>query len=642
MTETAVIQPDKTIAVIGNGPVGVFFCSELLRRTPSATIHLFGDEPFVPYNRVALSQLLHGEKSPAELTLALPESPGLHTHWHTEITQLDLAGKQLTTNQGEQFRFDELVLATGSRAHIPNLPGIQMTGVYSFRNMKDAQSLYSRRISSRHTIVLGGGLLGIETARAMRRQGTEVTLIHHSAWLMNRQLDEGTAAYLKAELESSGITVMLNSAILAVDGAHRMNGVLLRDGSKLDADTLIVSTGIRPNIELARQADIAVSRGIRIDERLQTSAEHVYAIGECAEVNGEVYGLVAPGFEQASVLAARLGGDINKVYAQQALATRLKVLDKGVSSIGDIGLRHDTTDSQFITHEKNGHYRTLRFERGRLKGAAAFGDWPDQERLREVIANGEQLNPLQTLKFRLTGSIWPEDERIQDHHIICNCRQISAGSLRACCAEGKAPSSTGAGTVCGSCVPLLQQFDPANTTTAVEAKGTPALAIFSLVALGLILLFQFVSPFGGPTQYAPDSISSWWTDSDKRQITGFTLLGLTVVSLLLSARKRISAIKLMSFATWRWAHVILTTLVLAILFFHTGVSEFQGINAWLIYSFWGTALLGVASSLLTHRESSEPSVSSKRHKRWFVFAHIVAFWPLPALLSFHVLSVYWF
>lgn len=642
MAEQANDISTKTIAVIGNGPVGVFFCDELLRRTPATVIHLFGDEPFVPYNRVALSQLLHGEKSPSELTLALPDAPGLHTHWHTEITSLDLDSKQLSTNRGEVFQFDELVMATGSRAHIPNLPGIQMTGVYSFRNMKDAQSLYSRRISSRHTIVLGGGLLGIETARAMRRQGTDVTLVHHSAWLMNRQLDPGTADYLKQELESSGINVMLNTAILAVDGAHRMNGVLLRDGTKLNADTLIVSTGIRPNIELARNAGISVSRGIRINETLQTNVDHVYAIGECAEVNGEIYGLVAPGFEQASILAARLSGETQKAYAQQALATRLKVLDKGVSSLGEIGMRYDTTDSQFITHEKDGHYRTLRFERGKLRGAAAFGDWPDQERLRELISKGEQLNPLQTLKFRLTGSIWSEDERIQDHHIICNCRQVSAGMLKACCSEGKPPSSTGAGSVCGSCVPLLQQFDPDANQHPIEANGTPALAVFSLLALGLIVLFQFMSPFGGPNEYLPDQISSWWTESDKRQITGFTLLGLTAFSLLLSARKRISAIKLMSFSTWRWAHVVLTTLVLAILFFHTGVSEFQGINAWLIYSFWTTALLGVASSLLTHRESAEPSVSRKRHKRWFVFAHIIAFWPLPALLSFHILSVYWF
>lgn len=648
MSQAVATHQQRTIIVVGNGPVGVFFCSEILRRTPGTEVHLFGDEPYEPYNRVALSQLLHGERSLSQLALALPTNTGFHTHWHTRIKCIDPTLKTVTTAYGDVFSYDELVLATGSRAHVPNLPGVHIPGVYCFRNLKDAQALCSRRVGSRHTLVLGGGLLGIETARAMRRRGNDVTLIHHSAWLMNRQLDPGTAAHLKSSLEEAGIVVRLETSVLAVDGTRNMTGVILRNGDILKADTLILSTGIRPNLELARSANIAVGRGIRINDRLQTSDDNVYAIGECAEINGDVFGLVAPGLEQASILAARLSGDVESVYQQQALATRLKVMDQPVVSIGDIGMRHDTPDSRFLTHEKNGHYRTLRFQRGKLKGAAGIGEWPDQAHLKDLMAEGRQLSLLQSLKFRFTGDIWPASEQIQDHHIICNCRQVSAGALRECCAAGHPLSSTGAGTVCGSCVPLLQQFDPTQPEHPNNAaSNTQWLAAFSLVAVALITLFQTLSPFGGPQSYQPQDgiqamLSTWWVDSEKRQISGFVLLGLTVTSLLLSARKRIRSLELLPFSFWRWTHVILTTLVLAILFFHTGVSEFQGINAWLIYSFWATALLGVGSSLFTHRESASPSIHSKRHKRWFVLAHIIAFWPLPALLSFHVLSVYWF
>ncbi|MGB1090695.1 MAG: FAD-dependent oxidoreductase [Oceanobacter sp.] len=629
------------IVVVGSGPVGVHFCNEMLRQNPDAQLHLIGEEPYEPYNRVVLSQLLYGEKTLEQIRLPLSDDSRLTTHWHTRVTEIDSDKKQVLTNHGNQISYDKLILATGSRAHVPNLPGVNLPGVYCFRNLADAEALASRRVGSRHMVVLGGGLLGIETARAMARKGNKITLIHHSGWLMNRQLDEGSATRLKENLESLGIEVRLSESILAVDGARKVTGLILRSGQMLETDTLILATGIQPNVELAKEAGISSLYGIRVDDTLETSQSDVFAIGECAEVNGEVYGLVAPGLEQASVLARRFSNEPDALYEHRALATRLKVLDTPVSSMGEMGLLHDTRESEYQVFEKGDIRRVLRFERGQLKGAAGIGAWSDQEQLSDLIANGENLNPLQRLRFRLTGELWSSDEQVQDHHIICNCRHISAGELRACQAAGNQPSSTGAGSVCGSCVPLLAQFDPSKPV-AEKPKGEPALALFSLIALALMIIFQQLSPFGAPENYINPHISDWWIDSDKRQITGFTLLGLTVVSLIMSLRKRIRSFGFISFAFWRWMHVVLTTAMLAILFLHTGVSEFQGINAWLIYSFWTTALLGVISSLLTHKEAAKPGISSKRHKRWLVMGHIIAFWPLPVLLSFHVLSVYWF
>ena len=650
-------HPTKgTIAIVGNGPVGVHFCNELLALSDDFEIHIYGDEPYDPYNRVALSQLLYGEKSLSDLRLTLAESPRLFTHWHTRITRINTERRSITDNQGVVRFYDHLVLATGSRAHIPNIPGTGLSGVFSFRNMEDAAALLSRRVSSRHTVVLGGGLLGIETARAMSRLSTNVTLVHHSAWLMNRQLDEASATALAGSLEESGIQVMLNTAVMAVDGARKVEGLILRDGSTLPCDTLIIATGIQPNIELARDAGIAVGRGIRIAPTLETASKHVYAIGECTEINGEVYGLVAPGLEQAALLARRLTGNSDDIYQQRALSTRLKVLDTPVISTGQIGQVHTGPDSRHITYNKEGVTRSLHFERGRLLGAAGIGHWPDQERIKDLLEDGGDLNPLQRLRFRFTGRIWGGDEQILDHHIICNCRQISAGTLRACAAAGQPLASTGAGTVCGSCTPLLAEFTPADATlgepatqtespaeTARSSTGMAWQLVTGLIAMALITLFIFAGPLIPiPQQYSPGHISEWWTDSFKRQITGFTMLGLTLFSLMLSGRKRLTFWKWLPFSFWRGLHIVLTTSVLGLLFLHTGQSDHQGLNQWLITTFWVVAVLGFITSLLSWREQASPSVKTKRHKRWAVMAHLLAFWPLPALLAFHVLKVYWF
>ena len=638
----------RKIVIIGNGPVGIHFCNELLRQQSGDAIHIFGDEAYAPYNRVALSQLLYGDKTLTDIQLALSENSQLTTHWHTRITKIDTANRQLVSQYGEYHEYDLLILATGSSAHIPNLPGIHLPGVYTFRNLKDAEALLTRRVTSRHTIVLGGGLLGIETARAMRRLSTEVTLIHHSSWLMNRQLDEGSASRLQQALEAEGIKVLLSTSVLAVDGRHKAEAVILRTGEILPCDTLVLSTGIRPNIELAKQAGIAFGQGIKINEQLESSVAGIYAIGECAEINGQIIGLVAPGLSQASLLAQHLCSTSDTTYKQQAIASKLKVLKLPVLSLGEMGLQHEGPESQQLSFVRRDRYRVLRFERGRLAGACAIGQWPDQDRLKDLIEQGKNLNFLQKLRFRLSGNIWGESQAILDHHIICNCRQISAGQLRACAVQGLALDSTGAGTVCGSCRPLLQQFAP-NPELFVDAAQVKQndnsliyLSALGLLALLLIVAFQLSAPWLPPENYDPNSLSTWWTDSWKRQISGFVLLGLTLISLVLSARKRLTRFKWISFSNWRAVHIILTTLVLAGLFLHTGASNYQGINAWLISCFWLAALAGILTTWLSLQESKRASMKIKRIKQGAITLHIISFWPLPVLLAFHILSVYWF
>ncbi len=639
----------RRIIVVGNGPVGVHFCNELIRNGNQDEILLFGDEPYSPYNRVALSQLLYGDKALSEIGLELNQSPQIKTQWHTRIVEIDHQAKRVLTQYGESYNFDLLVLATGSRAHVPNLPGIHLKGVYTFRNLKDAEALLTRRVTSRHTVVLGGGLLGIETARAMRRFATEVTLIHHSSWLMNRQLDQGAATRLKEKLESEGIKVMLGTSVLAVDGRSKLDAIMLRNGISIACDTLVLSTGIRPNIELAKQSGMAFGQGIKINDALETSLPNIYAIGECAEINGQVIGLVAPGLSQASLLAQRLSNKSSALYIQQAISSKLKVLKLPVLSLGEIGLQHESPESRLMTFARKDKYRVLRFERGRLAGASAVGEWPDQDRLKDIIEQHKSLNVLRKLRFKLTGNIWGESQKVLDHHIICNCRQITAGQLRACAAQGEMLETTGAGTVCGSCRPLLPQF-AVNTALFENAAGQSDskdnslgyLSWLSLAALALIIAFQFTAPWLPPENYNPNSLSTWWTDSFKRQITGFVLLGFTLLSLLVSARKRLSWFKWVSFSTWRVIHIVLTSFVLAGIFFHTGASDYQGINAWLISCFWIAAIAGVITTLLSKQENAHPGMTIRRAKQSAVMVHILSIWPLPVLIIFHILSVYWF
>ena len=638
----------RKIIVIGNGPVGVHFCNELARLESQDHIRIFGAEPYSPYNRVALSQLLYGDKTLPDIQLQIDSRNNPETHWHTRVVAINHEQKFITTQYDERFSYDVLVLATGSSAHLPNLPGIHLKGVYSFRDLKDAEALLTRRVTSRHTIILGGGLLGIETARAMRRLSTEVTLIHHSSWLMNRQLDQGAAERLQEKLEAEGIKVMLDTSVMAIDGRQKIDGVILRNGRTLPCDTLVLSTGIRPNIDLAKQAGIAFGQGIKINDTLETSLPDVFAIGECAEVNGQIIGLVAPGLSQASLLAQRLCSLTDASYKQQAVSSKLKVLKLPVLSLGEMGLQHDSPESRLLSYARKDKYRVMRFERGRLAGASAIGHWPDQDRLKDVIEQGRNLNILQKLRFKLSGNIWGESQAILDHHIICNCRQITAGQLRACATEDKALESTGAGSVCGSCRPLLAQFSTdsslyhdASQTESTD-KSLSYLSWLALLALGLIIGFQFTATWMPPENYDPNSLSTWWTDSFKRQISGFTLLGLTVISLLVSARKRLPWFKWVSFSNWRVVHVVLTTLVLAGVFFHTGVSDYQGINAWLITCFWIASIAGVLITLLSKQENVRPGMTIRRAKQSAIMLHILSIWPLPVLLAFHILSVYWF
>ena len=299
--------------------------------------------------------------------------------------------------------------------------------------LSDAQRPFARRARSRRTVVLGGGLLGLEAARAMQRLNTQVWVIEHAPRLMANQLDDEGAALLQAQVEAAGIRVLTNARVKAVHGHGRVEGVALRGGERIDCDTVVVAAGIQPNVDLALASGLPAGRGIRVDDAVRTADPHIHAIGECAEHRGAVYGIVAPGFEQAAVAVHSLSGGRAR-YEGSLVATRLKVLDLPVFSMGQLGVAEGAGELRSASHGDaagTSHRRTVT-QRGRLVGALAVGACAEMSRLQEAVLARRRLMPWQLWRFRRSGSLWPAEEATmkmnRNHLALLAALAASAGA----------------------------------------------------------------------------------------------------------------------------------------------------------------------------------------------------------------------
>jgi len=646
--------PADPVVIVGTGPVGIRVAEELLQRDPACAIVLYGDEPWEPYQRVQLSALLMGEIGWGAIDnrLPLPTGHRVLQHHHCAVTAIDRARRCVRDERGREQQYAKLVLATGSRPHLPAIPGIERRGVYTFRNLNDVQLLMARRVRSRRTVVLGGGLLGIEAARALTRHATSVTLVQHAPRLMNRQLDDTAAALLRRHVESYGIEVIVDDSVREVAGEAAVKSLRLMSGRHLDCDTLVVAAGIHPNTRLALDARLSIGRGIRVDDHMVTSDPDILAVGECAEHRGQVIGLVAPGFEQAAVAAHILGGSRAR-YAGSVAATRLKVVGLPVFSIGETGDDENPAHhrTRIFKRPESPLYRKLILRNGRLVGAIGIGDWPEAAAVQEAVIHQRRIGPLVQWRFRQHGQLW--SERGQDGvafwpaaAIVCNCAAVSRGRLTEAVAGGCGNveclvENTGAGRVCGSCRPLLAELVGAQAQPTAVA-GRRALLWASIASL--LVLAAFYLP-GGFRELSSAQGSLWpqrlWTDGFWRQVSGYTLLTLGLAALLLSLRKRWSRFVFGEYGLWRVAHVVLGLSMLGVLVLHTGLRLGNNFNFLLLASFFLLTKFGSLASAVIAVES-RPTRASRRWKQWSTLAHIVLTWPLPVLLGFHILSVYYF
>lgn len=386
------------LAIIGTGMAGAWLVESLVAEGYSGSITMFGEEVAAPYNRIQLSSVLAGDKP-------LDGLPLLEENWYREhniqlrsgdpVIRLNGATRTLTTATGRQQSFDKIVIATGSRPFIPNIPGNNLPGVMAFRTLDDIAIMRSFADEGERALVVGGGLLGLEAAYGLNQLGLDVTVIHNSDTLMNRQLDRRAAAMLKESLEGRGINIITGARSTEVTGTGRVDGLQLQDGPWLPAELIVFATGITPNVEVFANSGLQIGRGIVVDDQMRTSLPNIYALGECAEHNEVTVGIVAPILDQASVLTETLL-ERPATYRPREYSTQLKVSGIDVFSAGN--LRTDDQSRDIVLSDPvAGIYRRLVIRDNRLQAALLFGDKSQCSHYETLISEGRPLGAEENL-----------------------------------------------------------------------------------------------------------------------------------------------------------------------------------------------------------------------------------------------------
>ena len=406
----------QKLILVGNGMAALRFLEQLIERGPARyAVTVFGAEPCAGYNRVLLSALLAGERGRADL-ITHPDDwyvgHAIDYRKGATIAALDCEQKRVRDQDGRQYAYDKLVIATGSNPFVPPLPGRELAGVYTYRTLADVermlaacreacQSAYQGAYQDAcadldqkkpRAVVIGGGLLGLEAASGLQARGMRVTVVHLAALLMENQLDALASEKLIASLKSRDIRVITGARTQSIDGRARIESLTLADGRVIRADLAVIATGIRPNIALAQAAGLDCGRGIRVDDGLQTSAADVFALGECAEHRETVYGLVAPLYEQAEVCARYLSGDQAARYRGSLTASGLKVTGIDLYSAGQF-LEDERCQVITLRDDEQGIYRKLIIRANALVGALLYGDISGALWYQELIRSGADIAP---------------------------------------------------------------------------------------------------------------------------------------------------------------------------------------------------------------------------------------------------------
>jgi nitrite reductase (NADH) large subunit len=387
----------EPLVVVGNGMAATRFVDELMQRALGRySVIVIGAEPRLSYNRVLLSSLLAGEVSEAAIELKPRgwwNGRGVTTLDGQAVTSIDRESRTVTLANGLRFAYSKLVLATGSQPIRLPKPGMDLQNVLTFRDLADVGAMRGLMRKGARAAVVGGGLLGLEAAHGLAKAGVKVTLVHLMDRLMERQLDHRAAVLLKSAIVAKGVEVLLGVDTKSVLGEDRATGLELSCGRIVPADFVVCAVGIRPQAQLARDAGLAVNRGIVVDDGLATSDPNILALGECAEHRNNVYGLVEPAYEQAKVLARRIAGDKTAAYVGSTLATNLKVSGVNLFSAGEF-METPSSDVLHFEDEGAGIYKKLVIENSRLKGVVLYGDTADGLWYLYLIRSGASISDL--------------------------------------------------------------------------------------------------------------------------------------------------------------------------------------------------------------------------------------------------------
>jgi len=379
-----------SLVVIGNGMAGMRTVEELLRLDRAMyDITVFGAEPHGNYNRILLSPVLAGEKTVEDIMLHTRDwyaDNGITLHAGDPVVRIDRKRRTVHARSGLAVPYDRLLIATGSKPFIVPVPGHALPGVIGFRDLHDVDAMLAAARTGGRAVVIGGGLLGLEAANGLLRQGMDVSVVHLGGSLMNQQLDAPAADLLRATLERRGLRILLNRQTATILGDGRVQALRFVDGEEVPADLVVMAAGVRPNVELAQSAGLHCERAIVVDDTLQTYDPRVYAVGECVQHRRATFGLVAPIWDQARVCAAHLAGSGHRRYVQQATATKLKVTGVDLYSAGDI-VGGEGSEDLVLRDRRGGVYKRLVVAGNRLTGAVLYGDVADGPWYFELIQN---------------------------------------------------------------------------------------------------------------------------------------------------------------------------------------------------------------------------------------------------------------
>ena len=507
----------KRIVVVGHGMVGQRFLETLTQEGPGdLAITVLAEEPRLAYDRVNLTKFFSGS-SADDLALTTREffdKNGIELHSADPVATIDRAAKRVTTRSGAEYEYDILVLATGSSPFVPPIPGRERPNVFVYRTIEDLEAISEAGKNSTRGVVIGGGLLGLEAAKALKDLGLATNVVEFAPRLMAVQVDEGGGGLLRSRIEGLGVAVHTGKNTTRIDDGeaarHRMH---FADGSSLETDVIVISAGIRPRDELAKACglEVAPRGGITINGECRTSDESIYAIGECAAFEGRIFGLVAPGYQMARIAAARVLGVPSEVFAGADMSTKLKLLGVEVGSIGDA---HGTTAGaraySFFDQRREVYKKLVVDAEGKkLLGAVLVGDTSDYSLWHQTVANAMALpeNP-ESMLFPAaaaaagappTNALAALPETAQ----ICSCNNVSKGGICAaieggCTTVGALKTKTKAGTTCGGCTPLVTQLLNAElkrrgvtvNTSMCEHFPYTRQQLFHLVRIGELKTFE--------------------------------------------------------------------------------------------------------------------------------------------------------
>jgi len=468
------------LVVIGNGMAGMRTVEELLKIAPDLyDITVFGDEPYPNYNRIMLSPVLANEQTIDDIILNSREwyaENNIQLYTNARINKIDRKNRVVYAEDGTSAEYDRLLLATGSRPFMLPIPGADLQGVIGYRDIKDTNNMIAAAKVHKHAVVIGGGLLGLEAANGLKIQGMDVTVVHRSEWLLERQLDKTAARMLQQSLEAKGLKFLLEKDTEQLVGSYsdknhgRVTAVRFKDGQEIPADLVVMAVGIRPNFALAESAGIHCDRGIVVNDTMQTYDPRIYAVGECVAHRGTSYGLVAPLFEMAKVCATHLANFGIGRYVGSVTSTKLKVTGIDLFSAGDFTGGEDT--EEIVLHDAvGGVYKKLIIKDDKIIGSVLYGDTTDGSWYFQLLRDKKPIHEIRDHLMFGQDSLGNTGHQGQDKASamtdemeVCGCNGVCKGTIVKAIKEkglftiDDVKKQTKAGSSCGSCVGLVEQI----------------------------------------------------------------------------------------------------------------------------------------------------------------------------------------